>query len=255
MSRGPGFFCWFENGTRDAARTKAFYCELFGWEAVDTALPGESSGTYTLLRSRGEDVAGLYELSGGGLESVPPHWLSYVEVADAGVATTRAQQLGATLLIGPWDAPGVGRMSIFFDPTGAHFAIFQPGEHRGSGATGNLGWVELHTRNARISRRFYTELFGWGAKDDDSGQYTEFQVAGRSIAGMMQIPEAQRTRIPDHWLPYALVDDCDGTAARAPRLGGVVIAPPLDLENVGRFAVLKDPGGAHIAVIRLDDRG
>jgi predicted enzyme related to lactoylglutathione lyase len=254
MSSGPGFFCWFENGTRDAARTKTFYCELFGWEAVDTAVPGEASGNYTLLRSRGEDVAGLYELSGGGHESVPPHWLSYVEVADADAATARAQQLGATLLIGPYDVPGVGRMSIFFDPTGAHFAMFQPGAHRGAGQTGNLGWVELHTRNALISRRFYTALFGWGAKDDASGAYTEFQVAGRSMAGMMQIPGAQRRQIPDHWLPYALVDDCDEAVDHALRLGGVVIAPPLDLESVGRFAVLKDPGGAHIALIHLDDR-
>ena len=62
------------------------------------------------------------------------------------------------------------------------------------------------------------------------------------------------TLIPDHWLPYALVGDCDDAAGRAVRLGGIVIAPPIDLEQVGRFAVLQDPGGAHIAVIRLDAR-
>jgi len=254
MAGGPGSFCWFENGSRDAARTRTFYCDLFGWEAVETDVPGESSGTYTLLKSGGVDVAGLYELSGPQLGSVPPHWLSYVHVEDADATTATAERLGATTLIGPFDVPGVGRMSIFFDPTGAHFAIFQPGDHAGAGEASNLGWVELHTRDAGISRRFYTGLFGWDATQDAGGHYTEFQVAGRSIGGMLQIPEMQRGQIPDHWLPYAIVADCDQAAATAVRRGGKVIAPPHDIENVGRFAVLQDPGGAHIAVIRLDAR-
>src|SRR5918998_5424157 len=54
---------------------------MFAWEPEDT--PAGKGGTYTMLRRAGRDVAGMYELSPDMLErGVPPHWLSYVTVAD-----------------------------------------------------------------------------------------------------------------------------------------------------------------------------
>jgi len=52
------------------------------------------------------------------------------------------------------------------------------------------------------------------------------------------------------WLPYVKVADCDATAAQAAGLGGQVMMAPTDIPNVGRFAVICDPLGAALAVMK-----
>lgn len=250
MPHVPGSFCWFECGTRDAAAARSFYTQLFGWGAVEVPMPG-MEGSYTLLQIDGEDIAGLYELSGPQFEGVPPHWTNYVTVADAGASAARAEDLGGKILQPPMEVPGVGRMAVLADGQGASFAVFQLGEHRGASEKTNLGWGELHTTDTSAASSFYTRLFPWTTKEDPSGEYTEFQLEGRSIGGMMAIPAERRQFMPPSWLLYAMVDDCDETLARVAELGGSTIVPPQDIPQVGRFAVIKDPTGASIAVIRL----
>jgi len=48
------------------------------------------------------------------------------------------------------------------------------------------------------------------------------------------------------------VDDCDASVAKATSLGAKAMMPPMDIENVGRFAMLTDPEGAGFAVIKLN---
>jgi predicted enzyme related to lactoylglutathione lyase len=52
------------------------------------------------------------------------------------------------------------------------------------------------------------------------------------------------------WTPYVGVDDTDATCAKAKKLGAEVIVEPMDVPNVGRFAILKDPQGAVLGVIK-----
>jgi predicted enzyme related to lactoylglutathione lyase len=252
MPHAPGSFCWFECGTSDAAKAKPFYAKLFGWTLEDAPMPGDA-GVYTLIKVDGEDIAGLYELSGPMFEGVPPHWLSYVAVENAADSARRAQALGATLLMDVMDVPNVGKMAFLKDPTGAAFAIFQAGAHLGFSDKTNLGWSELHTTDTARAKAFYTELFGWKPKTDANGMYTEWQLDGRSIGGMMEIPPAQREHVPSNWLPYAAVGDCDATLALASKMGATIVVPATDIEHVGRFGVFLDPTGACLAVIRLDE--
>ena len=58
--------------------------------------------------------------------------------------------------------------------------------------------------------------------------------------------------VPSHWLTYFAVAECDGTTRKALKLGARARVPPRDIPNVGRFAVLIDPQGAHFAIIQLD---
>ena len=80
--------------------------------------------------------------------------------------------------------------------------------------------------------------------------YRTVSVGEESIAGIDQMG-VDWHGIPPHWLIYITVDDCDAAAARAEELGGAINRPPADVPNVGRFAVLTDPGGALFAVIQL----
>ena len=248
-AHAPGTFCWFECGSTDAAKDKSFYTELFGWNSAEASMPGDM-GTYTLLKKGQEDVAGLYQLSGPQFEGVPSHWMTYVAVEDVDETAKRATSLHGKILREPLDIPGVGRIAILQDPTGAWIAIARFDQHPGTSSLGPLGWSELATTDTAKAEAFYTKLFDWKAKPDPKNQYTEFQVGGRSIGGMMAL-EPHGTDTPPHWLPYVMVEDCDRMARKAADLGARVLVPATDMAGVGRFAVFADPTGATLAIIKL----
>jgi hypothetical protein len=78
--------------------------------------------------------------------------------------------------------------------------------------------------------------------------YTEFHVGNRGIAGMMPMDASTPAAIPNHWLVYFAVDDCDAAAERVGDLGGEVTMQPMDVPP-GRFALVKDPQGAMFGII------
>ena len=185
----PGTFCWFECGSTDAAKARSFYTELFGWNTADASMAG-GMGHYTLFKNGQEDIAGLYELSGPIFQGVPSHWLTYVAVDNVDESAKRAVALQGKILRDPMDIPGVGRIAILQDPTGAWIAIAKFDQHPGTSSLGPFGWSELATTDTARAQAFYTGLFGWKAKPDPKNQYTEFQVGDRSIGGMMALEHA-----------------------------------------------------------------
>jgi predicted enzyme related to lactoylglutathione lyase len=116
---------------------------------------------------------------------------------------------------------------------------------------GEFCWYELGTRDINAAVKFYTELANWGTQTHDMGEqgvYYLFQVDGGDVGGGYQMGGPQFEGVPPHWMPYVWVDDVDAVAAEAARLGGNVVAPPMDVPNVGRMAFLQDPHGAHFAI-------
>jgi predicted enzyme related to lactoylglutathione lyase len=119
----PGTFCWVDLMTTDSAGAKAFYGELFGWEAED--MPAGESATYTMLRLSGDYVCALYEIGAEGHEQgTPPQWFSYVSVEDADATAGRARELGGEVVAGPLDL-GAGRIAVVNDPQGEGCALFE----------------------------------------------------------------------------------------------------------------------------------
>ena len=114
----PSPFVYVQLQTSDLEKATVFYRELFGW-TIDT------SSDYREI-----DVGG--GTSGGMMRSPAPHtpsfWLPYISVVDVAASTSRARQLGGTVLTEPTDAPGKGRFSIIQDPTGAVFALWTVAE-------------------------------------------------------------------------------------------------------------------------------
>ena len=250
--REPGQFCWPELATTDQPAAKAFYTSIFGWTTED--MPIGLGATYTMLKLRGLEVGAIYEQ--GKEEAgrdVPPHWNVYVSVVSADETAARARQLGAKVAAEPFDVTDAGRMAVVQDPSGASVCLWQGRRHMGARIVdepGAMCWCELATTDPAPAGRFYSELFGWKLKPSGGG-YTEFQRAGLSVGGMMEITP-DWGRVPSHWLTYFAVAECDGTATKAQKLGAQARVPPRDVPNVGRFAVLIDPQGAHFAIIRLD---
>ena len=244
-SHRPGSFCWIELATADVDAARAFYIGLFGWSISET--PMGEMGTYYIFSKRDLKTAAMYEQASD--EQSVPAWLSYVSVARVEETSEKVRRLGGRVLSGPLDVADAGRMSVLMDPQGAAFAVWQPVKHAGveiRDETGTLCWNELQARDLDGSKKFYTALFGWRARETDD--YTEWCLDENAVGGMMRTQTAGK---PPHWLPYFAVDDCDATVVAAERRRAAVSIAPIDIPAVGRYAVMTDPQGAAFAVICL----
>ena len=247
----PGTFCWADLATTDPAGAKAFYGELFGWEAED--MPAGEAGTYSMLRLDGDDVCALYELEDERREmGIPPHWISYVSVEDADATAYRAVELGGTVFGGAFDVMDAGRMAIIQDPAGAVLAAWQPERHIGARRVNDPGcqtWNELQSRDPKTAAAFYSGLFDWEMEpieEDGEMVYVTIKNAGSSNGGIMPMTE-QHGDAPSYWLTYFTALPDTDVVAGVRGLGGEVLVGPLDI-GAGRISVLQDPQGAVFAI-------
>jgi predicted enzyme related to lactoylglutathione lyase len=252
-SYDPGVPSWVDLGSPDVDKAAAFYADLFGW---DVPPANEEMGGYRVCTIREKSVAGLSPQQNPG----PPAWTTYVNVTSADDTAAAVTSNGGQVFMPPMDVMELGRMAIFADPMGAVFGIWQAGSFKGAelvNEPGAFSWNELLTTDVPASKAFYGAVFGWGATThgDGPGAYTEWQIEGRSVGGMMEKPPQMPAEIPPNWSVYFTVVDTDAAVARITELGGAVLNPPMDIEP-GRFAVVADPTGGVFNVITLKaDRG
>ena len=245
----PGTPAWVDLFTTDPAGAARFYAPLFGW-AVAGADPGPTDAGHLVFHQQGRPVAGT---GPGAGPQRPPAWVIYLATDDADAAGQRVTAAGGRVLTGPVDIPGSRRTALFADPAGAPFGVWQSLGMPGAevfDVPGSLTWAELTTREWDRAKEFYGSVFGWTADDQPMGPviYTTWQLAGRSVAGMMPMIGEDWGDLPSHWMVYFAVSDTDAVADAAHRLGGQVFLPPTDLPR-GRFAVLTDPQGAFFSIL------
>lgn len=241
----PGTFSWVDLGTDDPAAATAFYVDLFGWETED--VPMGAGGPYTMCMLGDGVVCAIY---GREAAQGPPAWLSYVTVADADATVAGARAAGALSAQDPFDVFDAGRMAVVQDPTGAHFALWQPGTSIGAtlvNVPGAFCLNQLNTSDPDRAATFYTDVFGWRIEQvaTEPAPYWGIWNGPGLNGGMMALP-------PDapasHWLLYFATDDIDSTAARTGELGGRVLVPPVAVPG-GRIAVAMDPTGAAFGLL------
>lgn len=116
-------------------------------------------------------------------------------------------------------------------------------------APGTPSWVDLGTTDIEAAKEFYAGIFGWELEDSPTphgGSYTMASRGGRSVAGLMAMPEEQRQMgAPPAWNTYVTVSDAEQALAAAEAAGGTVLVPVMDVMDAGRMGVIADPlGGA-----------
>jgi predicted enzyme related to lactoylglutathione lyase len=239
-----GKFVWHEQVSDDPAKAKAFYTELFGWDTQVFDAPGMD---YDMINANGGNHGGFAKAMEG---APPPHWLGHVQVDDVDATVEKATAAGGSLAAGPFEMGEVGKMAIVKDPQGAFVSVYTP-EGEGEVAEGVFVWDELGTTDVDAAQEFYGDVFGWTAKDmgSDFGGYRIFHrdESENGIAGFMQL---QDPSWPATWIPYVGVEDVDATVAKAKELGGSTVVEGMDVPTVGRIAVIKDPQGAVLGIIK-----
>ena len=103
-------------------------------------------------------------------------------------------------------------------------------------------WFEVVGKDGGRLRRFYSDLFGWkietAAGDMDYGLVT---AANGGIGG--GVGESQ-DKGPGHVTFFVEVDDPAAYLAKAEKLGGKTVVPPMDIPSYNlTFAYFTDPQG------------
>jgi uncharacterized protein len=239
---------WVDLTAPDVDAARKFYQAVFGW---DYDIGGPEYGGYTTARLGQRPTAGLV----GPMPGAPPMpagWGLYFATDNIETDVARAVELGAKVLFPAMAVGAFGRMGTCLDPTGATFGFWQADQHIGwqvAEEPGSVAWHELYTPQAKRAREFYMALLNAAGDPMEGGmEYYVLKHGEEMLGGIMQIDPAWGN-LPAHWVPYFAVANTDVTAAIATKNGGQVLGPIED-SPFGRFAALKDPGGANFKIVQ-----
>ena len=114
---------------------------------------------------------------------------------------------------------------------------------------GKFVWVDLVTHDVAAAKSFYAALFGWTFDGTDDG-YVRVLVDGTPIAGIVDIRRPEGWERESGWVGNLSVADVDRAAEVVALHGGVVERGPLEAPARGRIALVRDPDGAHLLLVR-----
>lgn len=113
-------------------------------------------------------------------------------------------------------------------------------------------WLELNTPNPKDAIDFYSQTLGWDfeASDlPDGGKYWIARHNKRPVGGVFDLAMEDAEDIPAHWMTYMKVKDISKAQRAARDAGGSVPRPALELEGIGKLAIITDSEGAMVGLI------
>ncbi len=118
-----GEICWRELATNDLPKALEFYERLFGWTLTQTKV---TNMDYKEIQIDDAACGGMMAIDENwGPEPPPSHWTTYIAVDNADETVQKILSNGGSVRVSPFDAPGVGRIAMVADPSGAAFSIIQ----------------------------------------------------------------------------------------------------------------------------------
>ncbi|MGE0872137.1 MAG: VOC family protein [Kofleriaceae bacterium] len=247
-----GRFVWCEYVSKDERKAQAFFGELFNWKTKQAPMP---NGTYSMIEHGGRTIGGYLQPVAGGM--LHPHWMPHLQVTSAKDTATRAKAAGGKVVKEPFKVGEVGMMAVIHDPFGAELALWQPARPEDAdddykGLDGTWVWNELYANDIDRTVAFYKTIAGFevermstqgGGPGPD--RYELLKSDGKARAGVMTL-----AGVPQMWMPYVKVADSDATVEKAKRLGATIKMPPETMAGVGRLAVIIDPMGAPLGLLK-----
>jgi hypothetical protein len=123
---------------------------------------------------------------------------------------------------------------------------------------GDFIWYELMTKDADAASNFYGKVIGWtSTASGQSGMDYRFFSSGDGgdpkdgVGGYLAItPEMEAGGARPAWVGYIAVDDVDASVDSIMQTGGSLLMSAMDIEGVGRMAMVADPQGAPFYVMK-----
>jgi predicted enzyme related to lactoylglutathione lyase len=254
-----GDFIWYELLTGDIGGAKRFYDAVVGWNVHERS---DFLNDYRMIgRSDGKFAGGAMQLTDemkkhGGR----PIWLGYILVPDVDASVAAIERDGGRAMMPAFDIPGVGRVAMVTDPSGAPFYIMKPLPPEGDPNAKSdvfsvdqpqrVRWNELSTTDQDGAVDFYRRHFGWTQEGSmpmgEMGDYRFIQANGVNIGAIMRKPPQLPVSL---WTYYIGVDDIDRAAEAIKAGGGQILNGPMEIPG-GEFALNGlDPQGAAFGLV------
>ncbi len=215
MKIDPGTFVWHDVSTTAVEDAVAFYRDVIGW----TVHHEDGPRLYPKLCRPEGPVCGVLELAEEALAvGAPPHWLSYVAVADVGEAAGLAARSGAHLLVPPRESDA-GDFCVLADPQGAVLGLFTPSLqlHTSDGSVGSVVFSVLTCGSPHAAAEFYESVLSWSF--EERGDALVFS-GSRPLGAVRPLPASVKQA---GWLPYVAISDLGSVTRRVQELGGAVL--------------------------------
>jgi uncharacterized protein len=113
---------------------------------------------------------------------------------------------------------------------------------------GHFHWNELLTRDVERAKKFYGETIGWtfNPMPMPDGTYWLAMDGAKPVAGLFPLTSPEYDGVPECWMSYLAVDDVEARIKKAIAAGAKLMKPIFEVPDVGRIAILTEPGGAGV---------
>lgn len=111
---------------------------------------------------------------------------------------------------------------------------------------GTIAWLDLSVSDAAPVRDFYQAVLGWTTTPVDMNGYEDYAMGpegAEPVAGVCH-SRGVNLGIPPVWMPYVVVPDLEASLTAVVERGGEIV-----FRHEGGFVFVKDPAGAHIALM------
>jgi len=119
---------------------------------------------------------------------------------------------------------------------------------------GDFIWYELMTSDPEGAKAFYDAVVGWNIGEAEP-QMNGYRMIGRSdgkfAGGVLPLtPDMEQHGAKPTWLGYLYVNDVDEKLRSIEAAGGKIYLAATDIPNVGRIAMVADPQGIPLYVMK-----
>lgn len=118
---------------------------------------------------------------------------------------------------------------------------------------GTLIGFDLTVQDAESIRDFYASVVGWKPVPFPMGDHEDYFMGtadGQVVAGVCHA-RGVNADLPPQWLTYVVVADLDESLRRSAAAGGTQVGAIRGGDGDTRFAVIRDPAGAHLALMQM----
>lgn len=120
---------------------------------------------------------------------------------------------------------------------------------------GSFIWYELLTTDIAAAADFYEKVVGIKISRDATPGPMDYRMietpGGLHVGGAMQLTQEMRDGgAMSGWFGYISVPDVDAAAEKVQAAGAMVHMPPTDIPNAGRIAMISDPQGAPLYIMK-----
>ena len=115
---------WHELNTWEPASAIEFYSNALGWDFCNADLPDGSE--YWIASKEGAPVGGVFGLKDPDYSGIPSHWMTYMAVRDINEAEQAAMEAGGDVMRAAAHVPGVGKLCVVGDASGALIGLIEP---------------------------------------------------------------------------------------------------------------------------------